>query len=348
MLPFGASISCATWEKFATALHWIIQDKSRNPSILHYLDDFLFMGPPNSDQCGTTLTLFKHICQDIGIPIALEKTSDPTTTLIFLGIEFDTVNMVMRLPNDKLTTLKDRIQNFLNSKKQTLKSFQSLIGLLNFACKTIAPGRTFCRRLIDATIGTTQPYHRIRINTQIKQDLQVWNHFLANFNGISVISCPKWTSNFSLQLYTDSAGGKNGGFGIYFAGSWAHAIWPQHWHHLDILRDMTFLELFPVYVAILLWSCQLANKRILFHIDNVATVQVVNSATSKSPRVMNIVRKLVLTTLQHNITIHAQYIPSKSNSIADSISRSQWRRFRQLAPNADQWPTPLPHQIWDV
>jgi hypothetical protein len=95
---------------------------------------------------------------------------------------------------------------------------------------------------------------------------------------------------------------------------------------------MTFLELFPVYVAIRLWSAQLANKRILFHIDNSAVVQVINSATSKSIRVMRIVRKLVLITLQHNISIQAQYIPSKHNDIADSISRSEWRRFRQLAP----------------
>lgn len=42
MLPFWASISCAIWEHFATSLCWITQPKSRNLSILQYLDDFLF------------------------------------------------------------------------------------------------------------------------------------------------------------------------------------------------------------------------------------------------------------------------------------------------------------------
>lgn len=32
---------------------------------------------------------------------------------------------------------------------------------------------------------------------------------------------------------------------------------------------MSFLELFPVYVAISLWHPKLYNKRILFHIDNI-------------------------------------------------------------------------------
>ena len=63
MLPFGESISCATREKCATALHWIIQDRSRNPNSMHYLDDSLFLGPPNSDQCQATINVFKQICQ---------------------------------------------------------------------------------------------------------------------------------------------------------------------------------------------------------------------------------------------------------------------------------------------
>lgn len=40
IMPFGSSISCAIWEKFATELHWIIQSSSRNPHILHYLDGY--------------------------------------------------------------------------------------------------------------------------------------------------------------------------------------------------------------------------------------------------------------------------------------------------------------------
>lgn len=60
MMSFGASISCATREKFATALHWIIQDRSRNPHILHYLDYFLFADKGTLDQCKSTLAQFKQ------------------------------------------------------------------------------------------------------------------------------------------------------------------------------------------------------------------------------------------------------------------------------------------------
>ena len=110
---------------------------------------------------------------------------------------------------------------------------------------------------------------------------------------------------------------------------------------------MTYSELYPVVVAILIWGQSLANLRILFHIDNQAVVHIVNKQTSKSPEVMTLVRKLVLNTLLFNITLKAQYINTKSNAIADSISRCQWHRFRNLAPQAYPDPTPLPPIIWE-
>ena len=109
---------------------------------------------------------------------------------------------------------------------------------------------------------------------------------------------------------------------------------------------MTFLELFPVVVAISVWGTLLANKRILFHIDNQAVIQINNKKSSKSPQVMALVRKFVLDTLHFNIIFRAEYVNTKINAVAYSISRCQWRRFRSLAPQADPEPTPLPPDIW--
>lgn len=36
--------------------------------------------------------------EDIGIPIKVDKTVYPTTTLTFLGLEIDTFTMELRLP----------------------------------------------------------------------------------------------------------------------------------------------------------------------------------------------------------------------------------------------------------
>ncbi|CAG2202202.1 unnamed protein product [Mytilus edulis] len=155
-----------------------------------------------------------EVCNKIGIPLASDKTTLPTTLLMFLGIEFDTQNLIMRLPNEKLVKLSQKIRDTLDSSKITLKDMQSLLGLLNFACKVVAPGRTFCRRLINSTIGVRKSYYKIRINKQMKADLEVWLDFLKQYNGVTVITDNVWVSNEKLELFTDSAGGPKVGMGF--------------------------------------------------------------------------------------------------------------------------------------
>jgi hypothetical protein len=49
-----------------------------------------------------------------------------------------------------------------------------------------------------------------------------------------------WTSNETISLFTDSAGGRDKGFGIYFQGGWAQGCWPKEWADNGILADITF------------------------------------------------------------------------------------------------------------
>ena len=57
----------------------------------------------------------------------------------------------------------------MHSKKISLRQLQSLIGLLNFACQVVAPGRAFCRRLIDASVK--KPHHKIRVSQAMREDI---------------------------------------------------------------------------------------------------------------------------------------------------------------------------------
>ena len=256
--------------------------------------------------------------------------------------------MELRLPNEKLVELKHTLELFVQSKKVTLRQLQSLIGLLNFACQVVSPGRAFCRRLIDATCNIRKPHHRIRVSKSMREDIKVWLTFLSEYNGVTVITDNAWASNETLELFTDSAGGQNRGFGIYFQGKWAQKCWPKLWEEMGILKDITFLELFPVVVALCIWGEQLKNKKIIFNIDNQSVVHIINKKSSKSVRVMSLVRHLVLSTLQYNIMIKALHISGISNKIADSLSRCDWQRFRNLCPEADQRGTEIPDHLWKL
>jgi hypothetical protein len=80
-------------------------------------------------------------------------------------------------------------------------------------------------------------------------------------------------------------------------------------------------------------------------VDNESVVVIINKKSSKSIRVMSLVRVLVLSTLKYNIMIKAEHTPGKINKIAGSLSRSDWQLFRSLCPEADQHGTEIPNHL---
>jgi uncharacterized membrane protein len=53
----------------------------------------------------------------------------------------------------------------------------------------------------------------------------------------------------------------------------------KDWIDNQLLADITFLEMFPIVVAINIWGASLKNKKILFHNDNQAVVAILNKKT---------------------------------------------------------------------
>ena len=97
----GCSSSCAIFEAFSTWLKWLSLYKFKASTVLHILDDFLFVAS-SLEQCHTDLANFLRLCDYLGVPIAPEKTVEPRTTIEFAGITIDSISQEARLPPDKL------------------------------------------------------------------------------------------------------------------------------------------------------------------------------------------------------------------------------------------------------
>ena len=177
------------------------------------------------DNCKQYLDTFLHICNEIGLPMAADKTVGPTTCLTFLGIELDTVSEVARLPDEKIQKCLGLLEEFLRRKRVTLKELQSLCGVLNFACDVIIPGRAFLRRLFDLCKGLRKPHHRIKLTRSIKDDLQIWKEFLMQFNGKCFFLEDKFVEADVLHLYTNASGSI--GYGAVFGTAWFNGVWDE-------------------------------------------------------------------------------------------------------------------------
>ncbi len=109
VLPFGLRSAPKIYTAEADGLLWVMREDGVD--VIHYLDDFLVADRPSSEHCKHALEKALALCRELGVPVAAHITKGPSTCLVFLGIELDTSQIVVRLPDSKLR----RLQGCMNS-----------------------------------------------------------------------------------------------------------------------------------------------------------------------------------------------------------------------------------------
>ena len=342
-LPFGLRSAPFIFNQLSDGLEWILKHNHGLQRVIHILDDF-FIAESSRLACLTSFSTLLRVFMSLRAPVVASKTIGPSQEIEFMGIVLDSIRMEARLPQDKLSRIYELLTSFRKRRSVRLVELQSLIGTLQFACKVVVPGRTFLQRAINLTKGVPSRFHHIRLNKEFFRDLDMWKVFLSKWNGRSLFLESTINPAPDLELYTDAAGSV--GFGGYFQGKWFQGHWPPHML-LDRERGISieWQELFPIVVACTIWHPLFKGKRLQFWCDNESVVSIINSGHPKAPLIMELVRKLVLLSMEHNFLVRARHVPGLSNEIADVLSRFQMQRFWALAPDADQFPCTIPPSL---
>ena len=346
-LPFGLRSSPFIFNSFADALLWILTSILSIQLIIHYLDDF-FLCHSSFSACQQDMQRLMDLFAHLGIPLAPEKVCGPAQTMTFLGIEIDAARHIARLPPDKFSALLTLIASWCDRSTCTKRELLSLVGHLSFAAKVVKPGRLFLRRLIDVSSSVTQLHHRIHLSADTREDIVWWRTFLPTWNGVSYLQDHPVSSD-DIFLYTDaSALGIGGVFGRqWFAAPLSdfHGIswFPDPTESFDI----NFWELLALLAAFFVWSESFRNKQVIIYTDNMPLVYVW-SRGSRNARVMRLVRALFMRTALFNANLVLRHIPGHDNTLADSLSRFQVHRFFSLHPTAEEAPSTIPPDVWQL
>ena len=339
-LPFGLRSAPKIFNALADALQWILEQAG--VEVIHYLDDFLLFGAPESSEGREALRKTLEICANLGIPIASHKTEGPSTVLVFLGIELDTDRLTLRLPREKLCRLKKEIRRWKGRKACTKRELLSLIGQLQHASCVVRPGRTFLRRMINLSKTARRPHHNIRLNKGFRSDLQWWATFLPAWNGVSMMGGGA-RSRCAATITSDASG--SWGCGAFSSvGEWFQIEWSEGWKEFHI----TVKELLPIVVGVALWGAQWSGKAVRCLCDNAAVVAVVNSGSSKCENVMHLLRSLFFFTASYDVVLVAQHIPGVENGAADALSRGNLPSFHAQEPAAQQTTSPIPQELLEA
>ena len=182
----------------------------------------------------------------------------------------------------------------------------------------------------------TRP-HPIRLNREFRSDLMWWDTFAAAWNGISFLLPPP-----HLQMASDASG--SWGCGAWHGHSWFQLQWDTRSAHLSIVVK----ELLPIILACSVWGTTWGSHQVICHCDNQAVVACLRSRTSRVTHIMHMLRTLAFIEASFSFCLTPQYIDTKSNHLADDLSRNLLSSFLSKVPQADPRATPLPTHLLDL
>ena len=236
-----------------------------------------------------------------------------------------------------------------DKKKVTVKELQSLCGFLNFINKAIFPGCTFTQRMyskfrsqMDLPFGNRyngaashktlnkpkklKQHHHIRLDTEFKDDCQVWISFLEidekqilNRPMVDLVVPPEERA-VEVEFYSDASANEKFGFGCILKNRWIKGSWEPGFVKRCNL-SIEYLELYALCVRVMTWQSQLCNIHMIVHCDNQAVIHMINGLVSKCRNCMKLIRILALDGLIYNRKITACYVMSKDNFLSDALSR---------------------------
>ena len=333
-LPFGLRSAPKLFNVLADLLSWVLEQQMVTP-VLHYLDDFFTIGPQDSPSCASNLQRIKDTCSLLGIPLALEKVEGPSQSLTFLGISLNTQLMLARLPDEKLSRIRNQVSAWLSHRKATKRDILPLVGLLQHATKVVTPGRTFVSRMYRLAARLKKLSHFTRLTSGFRSDLRWWHLFITHWNGLSFIN----GSTPDYIIASDASG--SWGCGAVFGSQWLQLAWSKDWAQIDIMAK----ELAPIVLSCAIWGPLLSGSRVEFHCDNSSVVDSITKGSSKEIMVMHLLRCLWFFSAHFDIKISACHIPGTSNTAADQLSRNRSTEFLKLHPHTYRSPASIPMSL---
>ena len=284
-------------------------------SLISYVDDFLLVAPSAKQAARVRDRVFR-LMAELGIPLHPTKGShQPTQKLDHLGLTIDIKAGQFLAPPAKLDKVSAMARELLHQAKRQkrfvpVKKLASLAGSCQFLYLAIAPARFYLRELHNVLATRDSWTGSVRITNQLRRDLQWWTSVPSEHNG-RPIRRPVETG----YLQTDAS---DYGWGaVLNQCSEARGFFSGR----DRDQHITLKELQAVRFAVESFLPRLAGRRVVLDGDNQAVVHILSHLTSRSPALMNELRKLWFLLDSHDIHLRPRWISTTANVWADKLSR---------------------------
>ena len=330
-LPFGAKRAPGIFHRITQSVKHMMERRGFT-SLVVYLDDWLIVVPTKED-CQESMRVLLQLLRSLGFSVSYKKVEPPTTILVFLGIEIDSVEMKLTLPEGKVMKLRELLDDFAAKRHATLRHLQVLAGKLTWASQCVRGGRCFLRRIIDTSSKLRHARHSVKLDESFFADIQWWQNFFDAFHGTAISAS---LSRETVTMETDSS---SGGMGAVFQEYWLFVDWATEDPTLAAMH-INHKETAAVVLAARRWAPRWEGKKVIVYIDNQAAKRIINKGTTADPGMMVLVRELFWWSVSYDFVVEAVYLQGAANLFADTVSRLhsnnwllQWALLSQVALN---------------
>ena len=318
-LSMGSRSSAKCCQRVSSAVVFI--HTSHGYFARNYLDDL--GGAEPADIAEEAFQHLRTALTRFGLIEAIGKTVAPSTIMVFLGIEVNTVKLTLKIPGEKWAEIQLTLIHWGRKSKATLKDTQKLAGLLNFACRCVKSGRIYLSRILNF-LRSLPKFESRKIPASVREDITWWQEFAPLFNGISLIHQNYWTIP-DQSISSDSCLEGGGGF---CEGRYVHWKYPPSLINLKL--NINQLECLMLVMVLKLWGKELATKKVLLFCDNQVSVLAINSNCSRDIVIQGCLREIHKLCGIFSFELKTVFLEGSKNRISDALSRwDKGTRFQQ-------------------
>ena len=330
-LAFGLRHSGLQGQRLTDAVSWIHRRRGLETSneqmfnVVNYSDD---LGGCENNKARATESFGQlgWLFKDLGLDESVKKAEAPSTEMTYLGVEFDTDTMTMRVPPDKLSEIKSEIKLWTKKTTITRRDLQSLLGKLFWLAKVVRLARAFMGRLLQQlrSMANSKDMCKVKLSDESRKDLKWWSRYLDHFNGIQMIIDE---DPFLLELDQmldrpfDLCAGDATPTG---AGAWhGRHFWCRKLpvHLQDPQIPIHLKEFWVVIVSARLWGNFWSGRSVVIWCDNDAVVDTIVYKKPRDAALLSMLREFLYVVVTMKFIPVVRKIDTKANFLADFISR---------------------------
>ena len=203
VLPFGLSLSPWVFTRITRELASAL--RSRGIRIRMYLDDWLVLAQSSRSCRAQTQTVLSQ-ARLLGFQPNFQKSElTPSQNFEFLGMSFDSVNMLVRPSNRRIERLRETLRELNSRPEASARALAGLLGTMESLAPLLPLGRLHKRPLQRALSHRWSPAslpwdHVIPLGPWFSETTQQWSNEQWLRTGV-----PIWSPPPQLELYTDAS-----------------------------------------------------------------------------------------------------------------------------------------------